>query len=42
MDDINIVKFPGLGLEFKIDRVAFSFFGIPVYWYGIIISAGFC
>ena len=41
MDDINIVKFPGLGLEFKIDRVAFSFFGIPVYWYGIIISAGF-
>lgn len=40
MDQINIVRFPGLGLEFKINKVAFSVFGIPVYWYGIIICTG--
>ena len=34
----NIVTFPGLGLEFHLDRVAFSLFGHPVYWYGVIIG----
>jgi phosphatidylglycerol:prolipoprotein diacylglycerol transferase len=34
------VKFPKLGLEFKINRVAFSLFGLDIYWYGIIITAG--
>ena len=33
--------FPGLGLEFTIDRVAFSLFGFHIYWYGVIIAAGF-
>lgn len=33
--------FPGLGLEFTIDRVAFSPFGFNIYWYGVIIAAGF-
>ena len=37
----NIVTFPGLGLEFHLDRVAFSLFGHPVYWYGVIIGCGF-
>lgn len=37
----NIVTFPGLGLEFELDRVAFSLFGKNVYWYGIIIAIGF-
>ncbi len=35
------VKFPGLGLNFNIDPVAFSVFGKEIYWYGIIISFGF-
>ena len=39
---MSVVEFPGLwGLKFTIDRVAFKVFGIPVYWYGIIIAAGF-
>lgn len=39
---MNIVQFPGLGgLEFGINRVAFTVFGIPIYWYGIIIAFGF-
>ncbi len=37
---MNLISFPGLGLEFAIDRVAFQVFGIPVYWYGILISLG--
>ncbi|HOM01209.1 MAG TPA: prolipoprotein diacylglyceryl transferase [Acetivibrio sp.] len=41
MDTVNVVKFPKLGLEFTIDRVAFYIFGMPVYWYGIIIAIGF-
>lgn len=37
----NTVFFPGLGLEFELNRVAFSIFGHNIYWYGIIIAAGF-
>ena len=37
----NIVSFPGLGLEFELNRVAFSVFGHNIYWYGIIIACGF-
>ena len=38
---INTVTFPGLGLEFELNRVAFSVFGHNIYWYGVIIAAGF-
>ncbi len=38
---MNIVNFPGIGLTFNIDPVAFSVFGKDIYWYGIIISFGF-
>lgn len=39
---MNLVEFPGLwGLKFTINRVAFEVFGIPIYWYGIIIASGF-
>lgn len=38
---INTVFFPGLGLEFGLNRVAFSVFGHNIYWYGIIIATGF-
>lgn len=34
------VSFPGLGLELTLDRVAFTLFGLPVYWYGILIATG--
>lgn len=37
--EINKVAFPGLGLSFEINRVAFSVFGKDIYWYGIIIAA---
>lgn len=33
------VSFPGLGIEnLPVNRVAFSLFGIPVYWYGLLIA----
>ena len=35
------ISFPGLGLSFTINRVAFSIFGLQVYWYGILIAFGF-
>lgn len=38
----NAVSFPGLGLEFTLNRVAFTipFLDRPVYWYGVIITTG--
>ena len=38
----NLVQFPGLGLEFTINRVAFSIGGIHIYWYGVCIAVGLC
>lgn len=35
------VTFPGLGLAFQLDRIAVEVFGLPVYWYGVIIATGF-
>ncbi|HEX2944604.1 MAG TPA: prolipoprotein diacylglyceryl transferase [Clostridia bacterium] len=35
------VGFPGLGLDFHIRRWAFEIFGLPIYWYGIIIALAF-
>ncbi|OUQ25238.1 prolipoprotein diacylglyceryl transferase [Flavonifractor sp. An135] len=37
----KVVTFPGLGLEFHVKSVAFSIFGWPIHWYGIIIAVGF-
>lgn len=37
----NLVFFPGLGLEFTLNRVAITLLGRPVYWYGVIIGCGF-
>lgn len=37
---IHTITFPGLGLEFTLNRVAFEIFGRPIYWYGLIITAG--
>lgn len=35
------VQFPGLGLTFTVNEVAFSFGDFQVRWYGIIIAVGF-
>lgn len=35
------ISFPGLGLSFNPSRIAFSIGSKPIYWYGIIIAAGF-
>ncbi len=37
----NIIGFPGLNLEFTINRVAFSVFGKDIFWYALIILTGF-
>lgn len=36
----NTVTFPGLGLSFEINRIAFSIGNIDIYWYGILIALG--
>ena len=39
---MHSVVFPGLGgLEIQLNRVAFHLGSWPVYWYGVIIAAGF-
>ena len=38
---MNTVTFPGLGLTFELNRVAFSIGDFNIYWYGIIIGLGF-
>lgn len=35
------VAFPKLGLEFTLNRVAFTVGGMNIYWYGVIIATGF-
>ena len=35
------VSFPKLGLEFEINRVAFTLFGMDIYWYAVLIMTGF-
>ena len=36
----TLVSFPGLGLEFELNRVAVELFGRSIYWYGVIIATG--
>ncbi len=38
---MNTVSFPGLGISVNLNRIAFSLFGLNIYWYGIIIAVGF-
>ena len=38
---VNTISFPGLGLEFDLNRVALNLFGKDIYWYGVIIAFGF-
>ena len=42
MGTVTQVAFPGLSDHvFEINRMAFSLFGLEVYWYGILIALGF-
>lgn len=41
MGETTTVSFPGMGLEFEVNRVAFHLGSLPVYWYGILIALGF-
>lgn len=36
----NLIAFPALGVEFALNRVAFTVLGREIYWYGIIIGLG--
>ena len=36
----NLVTYPGLGLSFEVNRVAFTIGGINIYWYGVLIALG--
>lgn len=38
---MHIIGFPSLGLEFNINRVAFTVFGRDIYWYALCILTGF-
>lgn len=38
---MGYIEFPKLGIKIPISREAFRIFGLPVYWYGIIIATGF-
>lgn len=37
----NLIAFPGLNLEFNVNRVAFTIGGRNIFWYAVIILAGF-
>ncbi len=37
----NMISFPGLGIELEVNRIAFTVFSRPIYWYAIIIASGF-
>lgn len=40
---MGIIQFPNLfgGVTLYVERVAFSIFGVPIYWYGLFIACGF-
>lgn len=38
---MGAISFPNLGIELNPSPVAFSVFGKDIYWYGVIIAAGF-
>ena len=41
MSNMTKIAFPGLGIgEFEINRVAWSLFGLEIYWYALLITCG--
>ena len=39
-ETVQHIFFPGLGLQFDLNRVVIVLLGRPIYWYGIIIVSG--
>lgn len=37
----HVVQFPGLGIELKVNEVAFTIGSFEIKWYGVIIGVGF-
>lgn len=37
---MDLVKFPGLGIEFNVPKIAFELFGVEIYFYAIFIVLG--
>ena len=40
MNGTHTIAFPGFGLSFEVDPVAFTLFGLEIKWYGVIITVG--
>ena len=38
--DPNVISFPKLGLEMKVNSTAFTVFGASITWYGVLITFG--
>lgn len=38
---MNVITFPGLNLQFNINRIALSIGGISIYWYAILMTSAF-
>lgn len=38
---MNVITFPGLNLQFNINRIALSIGSISIYWYAILIMSAF-
>ena len=38
--DPNVISFPKLGLEMKVNSTAFTVFGASITWYGVLITTG--
>ena len=37
----HVVEFPGLGLTFTVNEVAFSIGNYDIRWYGVLIALGY-
>ena len=38
---MNVITFPGLNLQFNINRIALSIGDISIYWYAILMTSAF-
>ena len=38
---MNVITFPGLNLQFNINRIALSIGGMSIYWYAILMTSAF-
>ena len=38
---MNVITFPGLNLQFNINRIALSIGSISIYWYAILMTSAF-